>query len=56
MRERVTNRKKIEKKNLKTFDNQVTAHNNAGVAIAEYEYATLTVNGGKLHFIQLNNA
>jgi hypothetical protein len=27
---------------------RVTAHNNAGFTVAEYEFATLTVNGGKL--------
>lgn len=26
---------------------RVTAHNNAGFAVAEYEFATLTVTGGK---------
>lgn len=26
---------------------RVTAHNNAGFTVAEYEFATLTVNGGK---------
>ena len=29
---------------------QVTAHNNAGFATAEYEFATLTVTGGKTVF------
>lgn len=26
---------------------RVTAHNNAGFTVAEYEFATLTVNGGE---------
>ena len=26
---------------------RVTAHNNAGFSVAEYEFATLTVTGGK---------
>jgi len=30
------------------YNLKVTAHNNAGVSIAEYEYATLTVNGDTL--------
>lgn len=27
---------------------RVTAHNNAGFSVAEYEFATLTVTGGKI--------
>jgi hypothetical protein len=27
---------------------RVTAHNNAGFAVAEYEFATLTVTGGNV--------
>lgn len=27
---------------------RVTAHNNAGFTVAEYEFATLTITGGKL--------
>lgn len=30
---------------------QVTAHNNAGFAVAEYEFATLTLTGGMQFFI-----
>ena len=30
------------------YNLKVTAHNNAGFAVAEYEFATLTVTGGKL--------
>lgn len=33
---------------------RVTAHNNAGFTVAEYEFATLTVNGGKLEIIFCN--
>lgn len=33
---------------------RVTAHNNAGFNVAEYEFATLTVTGGKFIFIALN--
>lgn len=28
---------------------RVTAHNNAGFTVAEYEFATLTVNGGEFN-------
>lgn len=31
---------------------RVTAHNNAGFTVAEYEFATLTVNGGELNCMQ----
>lgn len=30
---------------------RVTAHNNAGFSVAEYEFATLTVTGGKHLYI-----
>jgi len=32
---------------------RVTAHNNAGFAVAEYEFATLTVTGGNVqsHYV-----
>lgn len=30
---------------------RVTAHNNAGFSVAEYEFATLTVTGGKRLYI-----
>ena len=29
------------------YNLKVTAHNNAGFSVAEYEFATLTVTGGK---------
>ena len=29
------------------YNLKVTAHNNAGFSVAEYEFATLTVRGGK---------
>jgi hypothetical protein len=32
---------------------RVTAHNNAGFTVAEYEFATLTVNGGKLVWLSI---
>ena len=31
------------------YNLKVTAHNNAGFSVAEYEFATLTVTGGKVH-------
>ena len=30
------------------YNLKVTAHNNAGFSVAEYEFATLTVTGGKI--------
>lgn len=30
---------------------RVTAHNNAGFAVAEYEFATLTITGGNFLYI-----
>lgn len=30
---------------------RVTAHNSAGFTVAEYEFATLTINGGELSFL-----
>ena len=33
------------------YNLKVTAHNNAGFSVAEYEFATLTVTGGKTIFI-----
>jgi hypothetical protein len=37
------------------YNLKVTAHNNAGFSVAEYEFATLTVTGGKQHLsIQKN--
>lgn len=30
---------------------RVTAHNNAGFAVAEYEFATLTITGGNFYII-----
>jgi hypothetical protein len=33
---------------------KVTAHNNAGFSVAEYEFATLTVTGGKTAFSTLS--
>ena len=30
------------------YNLKVTAHNNAGFSVAEYEFATLTVTGGKM--------
>ena len=30
------------------YNLRVTAHNNAGFSVAEYEFATLTVTGGEL--------
>ena len=36
------------------YNLRVTAHNNAGFSVAEYEFATLTVTGGNLS-IYLNN-
>ena len=30
------------------YNLKVTAHNNAGFSVAEYEFATLTVRGGKI--------
>lgn len=32
---------------------RVTAHNNAGFNVAEYEFATLTVTGGKVVFVYM---
>lgn len=32
------------------YNLKVTAHNNAGFSVAEYEFATLTVTGGKTLF------
>ena len=31
------------------YNLKVTAHNNAGFSVAEYEFATLTVTGGKTY-------
>jgi hypothetical protein len=33
---------------------RVTAHNNAGFTVAEYDFATLTVNGGKFLSVLLH--
>lgn len=32
---------------------RVTAHNNAGFSVAEYEFASLTLSGGKIFFQQI---
>jgi hypothetical protein len=32
------------------YNLRVTAHNNAGFAVAEYEFATLTITGGMYTF------
>ena len=32
------------------YNLKVTAHNNAGFSVAEYEFATLTVTGGKIDY------
>lgn len=32
---------------------RVTAHNNAGFTVAEYEFATLTITGGKSCFLSV---
>jgi hypothetical protein len=37
------------------YNLKVTAHNNAGFSVAEYEFATLTVTGGKQHLSILKN-
>lgn len=36
------------------YNLRVTAHNNAGFSVAEYEFATLTITGGKInnHFLE----
>jgi len=34
---------------------RVTAHNNAGFSVAEYEFASLTLSGGKSFFFFLAN-
>ncbi len=36
------------------YNMKVTAHNNAGFSVAEYEFATLTVTGGKTGFSTLS--
>lgn len=33
------------------YNLKVTAHNNAGLSVAEYEFATLTVTGGEDSYI-----
>ena len=33
------------------YNLKVTAHNNAGFSVAEYEFATLTVTGGKTYIL-----
>lgn len=38
------------------YNLRITAHNSAGFTVAEYEFATLTITGGKLsrvHFCRL---
>ena len=30
---------------------RITAHNNAGSKVAEYEFATLTITGGKINIV-----
>ena len=35
------------------YNLKVTAHNNAGFSVAEYEFATLTVRGGMFEFLLL---
>lgn len=32
------------------YNLRVTAHNNAGFSVAEYEFATLTITGGKDYY------
>ena len=35
------------------YNLKVTAHNNAGFSVAEYEFATLTVRGGKYNLCKI---
>jgi len=35
------------------YNLKVTAHNNAGFSVAEYEFATLTVTGGNYAYLVL---
>ena len=35
------------------YNLKVTAHNNAGFSVAEYEFATLTVTGGKDYYREI---
>lgn len=35
------------------YNLRITAHNSAGFTVAEYEFATLTVTGGKLSRVHL---
>jgi hypothetical protein len=35
------------------YNLKVTAHNNAGFSVAEYEFATLTVTGGKKNVLHI---